>query len=92
MPFIALDEQQHASSEHSSTWVQVEASTAAVQQLHDTYRRSKFAQRFNVTLEDRVWALDCVHSRSVEIPQPLSELLACLAVCAPVGCCSELLA
>lgn len=53
---------------------QVEQSREVLQQLHETYRRSKFSQRFNVTLEDRLWAVDCVHSRSVEVPKPFNWL------------------
>ncbi|KAL3138842.1 hypothetical protein ABBQ32_005675 [Trebouxia sp. C0010 RCD-2024] len=65
----------------SGTCASVEQSREVVQQLHDTYRRSKFSQRFNVALEDRLWALDCVHSRSVEIPKPFSELLDSITLC-----------
>ena len=59
-----------------SCWVpQVEAHKTDLQHLHNQYRDSRFSRRFNVTLEDRSWALDCVRSRSVAVPHPLSELM-----------------
>ena len=49
--------------------------------LHSHYSNSAFMRTLNVTLEDQLWALDCVHSRSFAVPQAISKAHIPLLLC-----------
>ena len=53
--------------------VQVDSAAKDLPQLYAHYQQTTFYRQLNVSLEDQNWALDCIHSRSVSVPQLISR-------------------
>ena len=67
---------------------QVEVRAEGLSELHKHYKQSNLVQQSNITMEDQNWALDCVHSRSFGVPQPVSKshsLSCCIYCCFTIG-------